>query len=228
MLCVVFGLTLRREIAIVPPGLGGSAMLRLLVPGLMLTSIGCSHLSNTEAGALGGGALGTAAGAVVGAATGNPRTGAVVGGLAGAGIGGLAGHAADQRERQEIRQAEAVANANAQAAAANPPLGISEVVRLTQQGVDPNVIIGQIQNTHSTFQLSTGDIEFLTANRVDPRVIQTMQSARAVNPVVYSPRPRAVYLREEPEVVYVRPYPRCRPIYYPPPPVGFGVTVYGR
>lgn len=204
-------------------------MMRLIVPGLMLTSLGCSHLSNTEAGALGGGALGTAAGAVVGAATGNPRTGAVVGGLAGAGIGGLAGHAADERDRREIRQVEAVANANAQAAAANPPLGISEVVRLTQQGVDPNVIIGQIQNTHSTFQLSTGDIEFLTVNKVDPRVIQTMQTARAGNPVVYSPRPRAVYVREEPDVVFVRPYPHYyRPRYCPPPPMGFGVTVYGR
>ena len=204
-------------------------MLRLLVPALMFTSVGCSHLSNTEAGALGGGAIGTAAGAVVGAATGNPRTGAVVGGLAGAGIGGLAGHAADQRERQEIRQAEAVATANAQASAANPPLGISEVVRLTQQGVDPSVIIGQIQNTRSTFQLSTGDIEFLTANRVDPRVIQTMQSARPASPVVYAPRPRPVFVREDPDVIFVRPYPYCRPICYPPPPpVGFGVTVYGR
>ncbi len=211
-------------------------MFRRILMGLLAAVVsiqaGCASLSNAEAGALGGGAIGTAAGALVGSATGNPRTGAVVGGLAGAGIGGLAGHAEDVRDRRELQQAQAVAAAEAQAVAQNPPLGISEVVRLTQQGVDPNVIIGQIHNTNSTFQLSTGDIEFLTANKVDPRVIQVMQQARpgsGGHPVAVA-RPRTVIVQEEPVIVVGRPRPYwCRPYYCPPPPpVGFGFTYIRR
>lgn len=196
---------------------------------LVPLAAGCSTLTGTEAGALGGGAIGTAAGLAIGAATGNPKTGAVVGGLAGAGIGGLAGHAADEKEKKEVIQAQAVANAEAQAAAQQQAqqqaqmLGLTDVVRLSQQGVDPDVICDQIRNTRSVFQLSTGDIEYLTACKVDPRVIRAMQSARGVpGTVVVNPRPRTVVVRDEPVVVYERPY-YYRPHCYPPP-VGVGIS----
>lgn len=192
---------------------------------LVPLAAGCSTLTGTEAGALGGGAIGTAAGLAIGAATGNPKTGAVVGGLAGAGIGGLAGHAADEKEKKEVIQAQAVANAEAQAAAQQQAqmLGLTDVVRLSQQGVDPDVICEQIRNTRSVFQLSTSDIEYLTACKVDPRVIRAMQSARGVpGTVVVNPRPRTVVVRDEPVVVYERPY-YYRPHCYPPP-VGVGIS----
>lgn len=201
---------------------------------LAVFPVGCSHLSNTEAGALGGGAIGTAAGLAIGAATGNPKTGAIVGGLTGAGIGGLAGKSADNEEAREIRQAELEMAAQPQLA----PLGITDVISLTQSGVSEGVIINQIRSTGSSFQLSTGDIQYLKGSGVTDGVINEMISSRnrpvAVAPI---PPPRTVIVREPPPlVVYERPwygpawcgppihYHRCRPR---GPAVGFSFTHIG-
>ena len=50
----------------------------VILPGLMLT--GCSSMSNTDAGILGGGTVGAGVGAVVGKALGNTGAGALIGG----------------------------------------------------------------------------------------------------------------------------------------------------
>jgi hypothetical protein len=178
-------------------------LLVVVVAGAAVGSTGCSTLSNTEKGVGLGGLIGAGAGTALGAATGNPKTGAVVGGLLGAGVGGAVGADADREERREQRQA-AVAQAAA-TARANPPLGMTDVVRMTRDGVDPNVIINQINNSGSTFNLSNGDVEYLTQCSVDPRVIQAMQTARPA--VVVDRGPRAVVVREPGPVVYVAPRP---------------------
>src|SRR5437762_3504964 len=176
-----------------PPGLTGgtdmrrvSRLLVVLAAGASVAATGCSTMSNTEKGVGLGGLIGAGAGTAIGAATGNPKTGAVVGGLLGAGVGGAVGADADREERRERRQA-AVAQAQA-AAAANPPLGMMDVVRMTQEGVDPNVIINQVHNTGSTFSLSSEDLKYLTQCNVDPRVIQAMQAARPRAVVTRVPR----------------------------------------
>jgi surface antigen len=166
-------------------------------------------MSNTEKGVGLGGLIGAGAGTAIGAATGNPKTGALVGGLLGAGVGGAVGADADAEERREIRQA---ALANAQPA--DPPLGMMDVVSLAQQGVDADVIINQITNTGSTFNLSNRDIEYLTQCQVDPRVIRAMQTARTRPAVVHHPRP--IIVHEPPPVVI------ARPVYMAPPPPMFG------
>lgn len=172
-------------------------------------STGCATMSNTEKGVGLGGLIGAGAGTAIGAATGNPKTGALVGGLLGAGVGGAVGADADAEERREIRQA---ALANAQPA--DPPLGMMDVVSLAQQGVDADVIINQITNTGSTFNLSNRDIEYLTQCQVDPRVIRAMQTARTRPAVVHHPRP--IIVHEPPPVVI------ARPVYMAPPPPMFG------
>lgn len=180
---------------------------------------GCSTLNNTEKGALIGGGVGSVAGTIIGHATGNPRTGAVVGALGGAAVGGLAGNAEDKRERADERAALQQAAAEARADA-QTPLGLIDVVKLTQDGVHPNVIVNQIRTTGSTFQLSTADIQYLTQNNVDPRVIEEMQVSR---PRRYgsAPPPRTVVVREPAPVIIERPvYPV--PVYAPPPPVFVG------
>jgi surface antigen len=142
-------------------------------------------MNQTQTGAAIGGALGTAAGLGIGAATGNPRTGALIGGLAGAGVGGLIGNEADKEER---RQQAAIEQATAAAAATPQKLGLTDIVHLTHQGHDEQVIINQIRATGSTFQLTTSDLDWLKANGVSPRVIAEMQSRP---PAMVSMTPRA-------------------------------------
>lgn len=179
---------------------------------LVAGSGGCSHMSNTEKGAGIGGAIGSGAGLAVGAATGNPKTGAVVGGLLGAGVGAAVGNDKDNQiqERREIQQANAIANAQAQ-----QRMGITDVVHMVQQGHDEQVIVNQIRNTNSSFQLSPSDLDFLKSNGVPPRVIVEMQNARSTA-VVTGGRPVVI---REPAVIYREPAPVV--IYRRPPPPGF-------
>jgi surface antigen len=182
----------------------------VLLGGLLLAagSGGCSTMNNTEKGVGLGAAAGTGVGLGVGALTGNPKTGAVVGGLLGAGVGGAVGNDMDRQDQQkrEIRQATAIANAQAQ-----PKMGMMDVVQMVQNGHDEQVIINQIRSTGSSFQLSQADLDYLKAYNVPPRVIVEMQNARPSPILVRQPRP--VVVREDPVVIYERP----APVYVGPP-----------
>jgi hypothetical protein len=197
--------------------------------GLTAASGGCSHFDNTEKGVGLGALAGAGAGTLIGAATGNPKTGAVVGGLLGAGAGGAIGNGmdrADQQKREERQASVAVAQAQAVQAQANQQrMGIIDVVQMAQAGHDEQVIVNQIRNTGSTFQLSPNDLDFLKQNNVPPGVIVAMQNARPA-PVVYGGRPRTVVVREEPTVIYREPPPVV--VYGPPPPVFVGGMYYHR
>ena len=179
---------------------------------------GCSHMNNTEKGVGLGGAIGAGTGLAIGAATGNPKTGAMVGGLVGAGIGGIAGSEKDRevQEKRDLQQAQAVATTQAQVQ--QQRMGLTDVVHMSQQGHDEQVIINQIRSTGSVFQLSGSDLDFLKTNGVPSRVIVEMQNAKG-SPVVMQPA-RPVVIREQPTVIYRDPppvviYERRRP---PPPP----------
>src|SRR6266404_2356099 len=97
----------------------------MILPGLMLT--GCSSMSNTDAGVLGGGAIGAGTGAIVGKALGNTGAGALIGAGVGAVTGGLIGHSEDKKE--ERAEARAIAAANAKA------LGLTDVAQMTRAGI---------------------------------------------------------------------------------------------
>lgn len=198
-----------------------------LVLGSAALSGGCSTMSNTEKGVGIGGALGAGVGTLVGAATGNPKTGAVVGGLLGAGTGGLIGADADAQERREQRVMQAQA-AQAQAMAASQ-MNVNDIIAMasSQPPVGDSVIISQIRNTGSTFQLSTADITMLKQNNVSDGVITEMINARP-RTVVAPPRTVVVAPAPPPVVVYERPYWGPRYYYGPPPPVGIGFTYIRR
>lgn len=180
---------------------------------------GCSTMSNTEKGVGLGAAGGAGVGTLIGAATGNPKTGAVVGGLLGAGVGGAIGNDIDRKDQhqRDIVQAEAQAKANAQVQARR--MGMTDVVDMVQKGHDEQVIINQIRDTGSSFQLSAADLDFLKANNVPSRVILQMQAAKpAAQPtrvIVREPAPQTVIVQEHcPPPVYVVPGPpRPRPVY---------------
>jgi outer membrane lipoprotein SlyB len=178
---------------------------KLLIAGLMLLSTtGCTAgMNNTEQGALGGGAFG----AILGALIGGPRhalAGAAIGGATGALAGGAVGASADARD--DRRQAQAIAAANAQA---QRQMSLTEIVQMAQTGVSDSVIIQQIDATGSIFNLTSADIQYLHEQRVSDTVINVMLSRRTR--VIYAaPPPRPVVVYEAPP---------------PPPPVGVGVII---
>ena len=163
----------------------------LLIGGLLLTSCGCSAMNNTERGAVGGGVIGGLAGAAIGAASGHPGAGAAIGAAAGAGVGALAGNAED---RQERRINEAVARR---------ALTVNDVVQMSQRNVGEELIINQIYNSSTAFNLTSNDIIYLREQGVNERIISAMQAHRGYRVV----RPGGV--------VYVDPVP-------PPVAVGIG------
>ena len=166
-------------------------MKRVSIYLLLLGSVGCSGMNNTEAGALGGGVIGGLFGTAVGAATGHPLAGAAIGGAAGAGIGGLAGHAEDRRD-DRVKQA--------QAAYAAQQMNLNDVVKLTQDHVSDNLIINQMDSTYSNFNLTAEQITYLKQMGVSDRVVGAMQHRR-------SPPPGYVYRGVPPGVVVVEPAP---------------------
>ncbi len=198
-------------------------ILRLGVLGILLaagsSSTGCSSMNNTEKGAGIGGALGAGVGLAAGAATGNPRTGALVGGALGAGTGALIGNDVDRQEKRDRDFQQAVATAQVQAQ--QQRLGVFDVIRLSQSGLEDQLIINQIRSTGSTFQLTASDLGELKANGVSASVISEMQVARASGPLM-------TRVAQPTTVIYEQPYPPSavivapRPYYYPRPrPVVF-------
>jgi Glycine zipper len=170
----------------------------LLIGGLLLASCGCSTMNNTERGAVGGGVIGGLAGAAIGAASGHPGAGAAIGAGSGAILGGLVGNDEDRRERK------------AAAWAARNSITVNDVVQMSQRQVSEDVIINQIYNSVTPFNLSSNDVIYLREQGVSDRVITAMQTARGYRVV----RPAGV--------VIVDP---------PPPPVSVGVGFgysYGR
>src|SRR5216684_2643718 len=112
----------------------------------VLLACGCSSMSNTDRGVLGGGAIGAGTGALIGNATGHAGTGALIGAGVGAVTGGLIGNSAD---RQEKKAQEAAAAAQAQR-----QIPLPDVVQMAQQHISDPVIINQIRSTNSSYVLS--------------------------------------------------------------------------
>ncbi|MCU0704996.1 MAG: glycine zipper domain-containing protein [Fimbriiglobus sp.] len=197
-----------------------AAVLAVGAAGLLGT--GCETMNNQERGTLGGAGVGSVAGALIGGATGNPKTGAVVGGLAGGLAGNLIGRDADRKEER----ADAVRQATAeQSYRDHQPARIAEIVQLTQQGQDENVILNHIKANRMTFSLSVDDLNTLKTNNVSSKVITAMQNSGA-GPTVIARPSRPVVVREEVIVerpVYIAP-PPPPPIFYGPPT---GVVMIG-
>ena len=183
----------------------------LLLPALVWTT-GCSTMSDTDKGILGGGAIGAGTGALIGSATGHAGAGAAIGTAVGALSGGLIGNEMDDNKK---KQDAAIAAVQAQQAApVRGPLGLQEIATMATQGISDPVIIGQIRSTRSIYNLAPTDIAYLKQNNVSDGVIMEMQAtASRVIPVDGRVYARPYY---GPDTVYVA----------PPPPIGVGV-VYG-
>lgn len=127
----------------------------------------------TGSGALIGGASGAAIGAV--ADRRNPGAGALIGGAAGLITGGLIGHSMDrQAEAQRAAQQPAVV-----VAAQGQPLSVSDIKAMAKAGVGDDIIINQINNTHSAYNLDANAIIDLKNAGVSDKVITYMMNTGA-------------------------------------------------
>jgi hypothetical protein len=171
---------------------------KLFVGVMMLLGCGCDTMSNTDKGALAGTALGAGAGAAIGSTVGKAGAGALIGGAAGLVGGALVGNAADRQEAHDH------AVAAAYAANARPALSIFDVVKMTQQHISDTVIIHDIRETGSAYNLTADDIIWLKQQGVSDAVVIEMQSRRPGVVYTTGPYARPVYVVEpEPAPVAV-------------------------
>ena len=147
-----------------------SHFLGIIMAGSAVVLTGCEHPSgqanNTGTGALMGAGVGTA----VGAGAGGGR-GAVMGGLLGAVAGGLVGGQMDRNQADRLRRE---APATYERVAEGRSLTVSDVQALVKAGVSDDVIIAQIQNTRTVYQLSANDIIALRNGGASDRVVNYM------------------------------------------------------
>jgi uncharacterized protein YcfJ len=137
-----------------------SAVIPLLA---VLIVSGCASMGeNTKKGAAIGGLAGAAVGGIVGYQNGHGLAGALIGGATGATAGGVLGNQADQNVR------------NASTSAAASQLSVVDVARMGKEGVPEDVIIGEIDRTHSKFSLNSETITYLKTNNISDHVIDHM------------------------------------------------------
>jgi Glycine zipper len=163
----------------------------------LLANVGCDSMSNTDKGALGGGALGAGLGALA-AGPRNAGAGALIGGGIGAVTGGLLGHSEDQKEK---------ARADAIAAHTAGPAQLQDIAGMAQNHISDPVIISKIRTDGFVYHLSGEDITYLKSYGVSDPVIETMTSTAGYPRRIYAPAP----------VYVVQPAP--------PPPVAVGIGV---
>jgi outer membrane lipoprotein SlyB len=131
--------------------------------------------NNTGTGALIGGALG----AITGAAIGGPRhggEGALIGAAAGLIAGGTVGNSMDQEQQARLR---AQAPQSYVRVVQGQSLGIADIKAMAGAGVGDDVIISQIQGSHTVFRLSSADIIDLHSSGVSDRVVNFMISTQS-------------------------------------------------
>lgn len=125
---------------------------------------------NTGTGALMGGAVGALSGAAI-AGPRNAGAGALIGAAAGVIAGGLIGHSIDEQQQAELQQEAPQTYVRVEQ---GQPLATADVKALVKAGVSDDVIISQINNSHTIYHLSAADIIDLHNAGVSERLINYM------------------------------------------------------
>jgi outer membrane lipoprotein SlyB len=135
---------------------------------------GCEY-PNGEPNYTGSGVLvGGGAGAITGAAIGGSRyggEGALLGAAVGAVAGGLIGNSMDRQEQERLREQAPQTYARLDQ---GQLLSVADIKALARAGINDDVIISQIRNTHTVYHLSAADIIDLRDAGVSNRVIDFM------------------------------------------------------
>ncbi|HUA65178.1 MAG TPA: YXWGXW repeat-containing protein [Alphaproteobacteria bacterium] len=134
---------------------------------------GCTYPNgapnNTGTGAL----IGAGSGAALGAALGgrDAAAGALIGGIFGAITGSIIGNSIDRAQAAQLQAQAPVTYVHVQQ---NQPLTADDIKALVRAKVSDDVIISQIQNSHTIYRLSPQDIIDLHAAGVSDRVVNFM------------------------------------------------------
>jgi uncharacterized protein YcfJ len=146
--------------------------LAVAVSAVVLT--GCQNpdgtQNNTGSGALIGGAMGAIAGSAIGGRH-NGGEGALIGVAAGVLAGGLIGNSVDREQQERLRQQAPQTYVRVDQ---GQPLGVADVKALAKAGINDDVIINQIRNSHTAYHLSTADIIDLRNAGVTDKVVNYM------------------------------------------------------
>lgn len=135
---------------------------------------GCAYSDGTPNNTASGALIGGAVGAMTGAAIGGPQhggEGALIGAGAGAVGGGLIGYSMDQEQQARLRQQAPGTYAKVDQ---GQPLSLSDVKALAKAGISDDVIISQIQNTHTVYYLTAPEIIDLRDAGVTDKVVNYM------------------------------------------------------
>ncbi len=138
-----------------------------LFAAMLLILAGCESMGpKATTGAVAGGAIGAVAGGVIGYQSGNALAGAGIGAAVGAVAGGLLGNSWDQKDKEAL--------------AVNPAyITVPKIAEMASQGTPDSVIIGEIQRTHSVYELNSESITYLKNNKVSDKVIDYMLGTAA-------------------------------------------------
>ena len=136
----------------------------ILCLSLALVTIGCaSEKSRAVEGAVIGGVLGGAAGGIIGHQSGHAGAGAGIGVAAGALTGALIGSQIEKKQPATTQ------------AANQSQLSLQQIVDMSKQGANEDVIVDKIRLTNSKFVLSAQDTDYLKQQGVSAKVINAMQ-----------------------------------------------------
>jgi WXXGXW repeat (2 copies) len=183
-------------------------VLTIAVAASAVIMTGCTYPNgapnNTGTGAL----IGAGSGAAMGAALGgrDAAAGALIGGIFGAITGSLIGNSIDRAQADQLRDEAPVTYVHVQQ---NQPLTVDDVQALARAKVSDDVIISQIQNSHTIYRLSPQDIIDLHSAGVSDRVVNFMIATVNAPP---PPPPTVVVDTDQPpppptETVVVAPGP---------------------
>ncbi len=159
--------------------------LLLILPGFMLT--GCSSMSNTDAGILGGGAIWRCHRRHRRQGSGQHRRRRPHRCRRGALTGGLIGNSEDKQEARDAR----IAAVNAR------NMGMTDVAQMSKSGIAEGVIIEQIRTSGVVYNLSSTDLIWLKEQGVSDRIVYEMQQTATRYPRYYR---QPVYVVDPPPV----------------------------
>jgi outer membrane lipoprotein SlyB len=168
--------------------------------------------NNTGSGALIGGTMGAITGSAIGGRHhGGENT--LIGVAAGALVGGLIGNSMDQEQQTRLRQQAPQTYVKVDQ---GQPLSVADVKALAKAGINDDVIISQIRNSHTIYHLSVADIIDLrdagVSNQVIDFMINTPGSIGATSGGASAPQASTVVVAEPPppmpvETVLIAPGP---------------------
>jgi outer membrane lipoprotein SlyB len=141
---------------------------------LAVVLTGCVNPDGTQnytgSGALMGGGIGALSGAAIGG-RGHGGQDALLGAAIGAVAGGLIGNSMDQEQQARLRAQAPQTYARVDQ---GQPLSIADVKAMAKAGISEEVIINQIQASHTVFRLSAADIIDLRDAGVTDKIVNFM------------------------------------------------------